>query len=88
MGTDYSAPTVRATVVQASSVYYDTPATLGPLSLSPYSQLFLFTSSFSFSLFMFMFMLLSQIQFRGFNFTILGFGFWFFFLQFIVSASH
>lgn len=28
MGTDYSAPTVRATVVQASTVFYDTPATL------------------------------------------------------------
>jgi beta-cyano-L-alanine hydratase/nitrilase len=30
MGADYSsAPTVRATVVQASTVFYDTPATLG-----------------------------------------------------------
>jgi hypothetical protein len=29
MGADSSAPTVRATVVQASTVFYDTPATLG-----------------------------------------------------------
>lgn len=29
MGTDSSAPTVRATVVQASTIFYDTPATLG-----------------------------------------------------------
>lgn len=29
MGADASAPTVRATVVQASTVFYDTPATLG-----------------------------------------------------------
>ena len=34
MGVDSSAPTVvRATVVQASTVFYDTPATLGPTSL-------------------------------------------------------
>lgn len=30
MGADPSAPIVRATVVQASTVFYDTPATLGP----------------------------------------------------------
>ncbi|KAK9175488.1 hypothetical protein WN944_027495 [Citrus x changshan-huyou] len=29
MGADSSAPTVRATVVQASTIFYDTPATLG-----------------------------------------------------------
>lgn len=38
MGSDFNAPTVRATVVQASTIFYDTPATLGPfqflLSLS------------------------------------------------------
>jgi len=34
MAADSSAPVVRATVVQASTVFYDTPATLGPLSLS------------------------------------------------------
>ncbi|KAI4334198.1 hypothetical protein L6164_018917 [Bauhinia variegata] len=28
MGSDYNAPTIRATVVQASSIFYDTPATL------------------------------------------------------------
>ena len=32
MGADSSALTVRATVVQASTVFYDTPATLGSLS--------------------------------------------------------
>ena len=31
MGTDSSAPTVRATVVQASTIFNDTPATLGIL---------------------------------------------------------
>ncbi|KAL6342099.1 hypothetical protein AAG906_038579 [Vitis piasezkii] len=30
MGVDSSAPTVRATVVQASTAFYNTPATLGP----------------------------------------------------------
>jgi len=34
MAVDFSATVVRATVVQASTVFYDTPATLGPLSLS------------------------------------------------------
>jgi len=29
MGTDFNALTVRATVVQASTIFYDTPATLG-----------------------------------------------------------
>lgn len=33
MGADYNATTVRATVVQASTVFYDTPATLGLSSL-------------------------------------------------------
>ncbi|KAG6632056.1 hypothetical protein I3843_13G116400 [Carya illinoinensis] len=33
MGAEPSAPTVRATVVQASTVFYDTPATLGPSSI-------------------------------------------------------
>jgi beta-cyano-L-alanine hydratase/nitrilase len=31
-GADQSATTVRATVVQASTVFYDTPATLGKYS--------------------------------------------------------
>lgn len=30
MGAEPSASTVRATVVQASTIFYDTPATLGP----------------------------------------------------------
>lgn len=30
MGADYNATTVRATIVQASTIFYDTPATLGP----------------------------------------------------------
>lgn len=29
IGSDFKAATVRATVVQASTIYYDTPATLG-----------------------------------------------------------
>lgn len=29
MGADASAPTIRATVVQAATIFYDTPATLG-----------------------------------------------------------
>jgi len=33
-GTDPSATTVRATVVQASTVFYDTPATLGTHALA------------------------------------------------------
>ena len=37
MGADSSAPTVRATVVQASTVFYDTPATLGSLPPSLFS---------------------------------------------------
>ena len=38
-GADQAATTVRATVVQASSVFYDTPATLGAcdFALSPLS---------------------------------------------------
>nr|KYP62189.1 hypothetical protein KK1_016714 [Cajanus cajan] len=28
MGSDFNAPTVRATVVQASTIFHDTPATL------------------------------------------------------------
>ena len=40
MGADSFAPTVvRATVVQASTVFYDTPATLGPTSLLTCCQL-------------------------------------------------
>ena len=34
MAADSSTSVVRATVVQASTVFYDTPATLGSLSLS------------------------------------------------------
>lgn len=34
MGSDNNATTVRATVVQASTIFYDTPATLGPASSS------------------------------------------------------
>lgn len=34
MGSDFNAPTVRATVVQASTIFYDTPATLGTFCLS------------------------------------------------------
>ncbi|KAK2991149.1 hypothetical protein RJ640_021184 [Escallonia rubra] len=34
MGGDSSSPTVRATVVQAATVFYDTPATLGSLHFS------------------------------------------------------
>lgn len=33
MASDFNAPTVRATVVQASTIFYDTPATLGPSTL-------------------------------------------------------
>jgi beta-cyano-L-alanine hydratase/nitrilase len=29
MGSDFNALTVRATVIQASTIFYDTPATLG-----------------------------------------------------------
>lgn len=56
MGDDSAAPTVRATVVQASTVFYDTPATLGPLTTSLHSH------SISVSLFL-IFLLLG---FRGF----------------------
>lgn len=38
MASDFNAPTVRATVIQASTIFYDTPATLGP---SFYSSLFI-----------------------------------------------
>jgi beta-cyano-L-alanine hydratase/nitrilase len=31
MGSDFNALTVRATVIQASTIFYDTPATLGTL---------------------------------------------------------
>jgi nitrilase len=34
-GTDQAAGTVRVTVVQAASVFYDTPATLGACSFAP-----------------------------------------------------
>jgi len=33
MASDFNAPTVRATVIQASTIFYDTPATLGPSTL-------------------------------------------------------
>lgn len=38
MGADATGPTVRATIVQAATVFYDTPATLGwfPLSISSF----------------------------------------------------
>ena len=57
MGSDFNAPTVRATVVQASTIFYDTPATLGPskifhLSLFyplPFSVLCQISSLFVFS---------------------------------------
>ncbi|KAM1206065.1 hypothetical protein FF1_006749 [Malus domestica] len=42
MGADYSGSTVRATVFQASTVFYDTPAALGPLSLAPPPTLFIY----------------------------------------------
>jgi beta-cyano-L-alanine hydratase/nitrilase len=35
MGSDFNALTVRATVIQASTIFYDTPATLGTLLLPP-----------------------------------------------------
>lgn len=42
MGSDFNAPTVRATVVQASTIFYDTPATLGPFPLPQKISTFLF----------------------------------------------
>ncbi|WVZ04079.1 hypothetical protein V8G54_024885 [Vigna mungo] len=37
MASDFNALTVRATVIQASTIFYDTPATLGPSTL-PFSS--------------------------------------------------
>ena len=57
MGADSSAPTVRATVVQASTVFYDTPATLGT---PPSSFFYLF---FFNAFFLFLYIYLSPAQF-------------------------
>lgn len=44
MGSDSSVLTVRATVVQASTIFYDTAATLGSISSLPLSICFLRSS--------------------------------------------